>query len=416
MKKESLFCIALFYCLLLKAQPQWIITGQTINKGRIEDISFIHPDTGWAVSASGKIFHTSNGAVSWEQQYVNNYYFRSVGFADSQLGFAGTLDNVLLKTENGGADWSDITPQLPIIPSGICGMQWLDDQHFLAVGAWFEPAFLIRSNDKGESWESLDINQYAEALVDLHFTSPDTGFVCGKGPNGGIILYTTNGGADWEELYSTGNPGDYVWKIQFIDDQHVVASVQTFGASSSLPYSTDGGLTWTEKPVPDGNAQGVGFVTPTKGWIGSYNPGFLATENAGEDWEYVPFGGNYNRFQVFDSTLAYAAGYQVYKYVDTSTVVTNTIQTLGERQFDPLLSVTPNPAYQHATISFQLPNSNNVDLNLYDSKGARIQKIFNGRLPAGLHRFSLKPAHQHGYLLVGLQLNEGLYTVPVVVK
>lgn len=416
MRKGLTFCLMLFCCLYMEAQPQWFTMGQTINNGRIEDICFTDRETGWAVSAGGQIFYTNDGAVTWELQYGNTYYLRSVGFADSQLGFAGTLDNVFLKTENGGADWIDITAQLPIVPSGICGMQWLDDQHFFAVGAWFEPAFLIRSDDRGESWEALDLSMYANALVDVHFISSDTGFVCGKGTNGGIILYTTNGGEDWEELYSTGNPGDFVWKLQFIDEQHVVASVQTFGFESSLPYSNDGGLTWIEKPVPDGNAQGVGFVTPAKGWIGGYNPGFLATENAGDDWEYVPFGGNYNRFQVFDSTFAYAAGHQVYKYADTAMVVAQTSRETVERRFDPLLAVTPNPAFQQASIFFQLPKVNNVDLNLYDSKGALVQRVFNGRLPAGTHRFPIETTHGNGYFLVGLQLNEGLFSVPIVVR
>lgn len=416
MSRGLFFCITLFYCFYMEAQPQWYTTAPTINNGRIEDICFIHPDTGWAASAGGQIFRTNDGANSWELQFAENYFLRSIGFVDDQLGFAGTLDNVFLKTENGGEDWIDITAELPITPSGICGMQWLNDQHFFAVGAWFEPAFVIHSDDRGGSWEALDLNAHAEALVDVHFISPDTGFVCGKAANGGTILYTTNGGEDWEELYSTGNPGDYVWKLQFIDDQHVVASVQTFGFDSSLPYSDDGGLTWIEKPVPDGNAQGVGFVTPTKGWIGSYNPGFLATENAGDNWEYVPFGGNYNRFQVFDSTLAYAAGNQVYKYVDTCMVTSTTIETVAEREFDPHLNVTPNPAYAQASVSFQLPKVNNVDLNLYDSKGALIQRIFNGRLPAGTHTFPLESHQKNGYFLIGLQLNEGLYAVPVIVR
>lgn len=415
MKHYIILISALCCTFLLEAQSQWINTSPTINHGRLDDLCFINRDTGWTVSGDGYIFRTHNGGDEWESQLATNYYFRSVGFVDSQLGFAGTLDAAFLKTENGGDTWEDITDELPFTPTGVCGMQWLDDNTFLAVGAWFEPAFLLRSNDRGDTWESLDLSQYALALVDVHFISADTGFVCGKGLNGGSILYTTDSGDTWEEVFSSEGSGDYVWKLQFIDELHVVASVQTFGAVSVLPSSNDGGLTWTAKIMPDGNAQGIGFITPTKGWIGSYNQGFYATEDAGDSWEYISFGGNYNRFQVFDSTFAYASGGQVYKYTDTTTVITN-VQAAPQRQFDPQLVVSPNPTHKRTLASFTLPRVNNVDLNLYDNKGVLLQRIFNGRLQAGRHSFPIDLAHGMGYFLVGLQVNEGLYSVPLIAK
>jgi photosystem II stability/assembly factor-like uncharacterized protein len=415
MKHYCILLCALCLPFLLDAQPQWVNTGSDFSQGRLEDLCFINRDTGWVVSAAGGINRTLNGGDDWETQLFVPYYLRSVGFADSQLGFVGTLDNVLLKTEDGGENWDDITNQLPTTPTGICGMQWLDNNTFLAVGAWFDPAFLLRSNDRGDTWEYLDLSQYAQGLVDVHFISADTGFVCGKGYNGGNILYTTDSGETWEEVFTSENPGDYVWKLQFIDKQHAVASVQTFGAVSVLPSSNDGGQTWTARLVPDGNAQGIGFITPSKGWIGSYNPGFLSTEDAGDNWEYVPFGGNYNRFQVFDSTFAYASGWQVYKYMDTTTVITD-IQPAPEKRLDPQLTVSPNPTDGQAFISIELPRVNNVDLHLYDSKGALLQRVFNGRLQAGKHNFPIDLADRRGYFLVGLQLNEGLYAVPLIGK
>ncbi len=132
-------------------------------------------------------------------------------------------------------------------------------------------------------------------------------------------------------------------------------------------------------------------------------------------WVQLPLGHNYNRFQVFGDTLAYASGLQVYKYRDT-TVMTSSAPAVG-RQFDPQLAVSPNPAKEQATVSLQLPRANNVDLNLYDSRGALIQRVFIGRLPAGRHTFPLRLVeHSAGYYLVGLQVNEGLYSVPLIVR
>jgi photosystem II stability/assembly factor-like uncharacterized protein len=409
----TIFLFPLF-SIALTAQAEWNNTAPISMQGRYEDLHFISPDTGWTVSGGGGIHRTYNGGDSWEQLYFNSdYYFRSIGFADSQLGFAGTLDATLLKTENGGENWVDITPQLPITPSGICGMQWLDDQNFMAVGAWFGPAFLIRTNDRGESWTALNLNEYASRLVDLHFISQDTGFVCGGNGNGGVILHTTDGGENWDTLYSTGNPGDLVWKLQFIDEKHAVASVQTFGTSSWMPYTEDGGLSWDAKFVPYGDAQGIGFITPEKGWIGGYQAGLYATENGGESWNVLPFGINFNRFQVFSPNLAYASGAQIYKYVDTTTIVATEPATDTEL-LNPMMKVSPNPATTEALVTFKLPRANNVDLNLYDAQGKLLQKILNARLSAGEHNIPVHFQGKRGYHLIGLQLNEGTYAIPLI--
>ena len=213
----STVAVYFLFCIPLPGQGIWSHPSVVNGGARLDDMSFINPDTGWVVSGGGRIFRNNDGATSWALQYENAYYFRSVEFVDAQLGFAGTLDAVFLKTEDGGENWNDITNELPIEPSGVCGMQWLDDSIFLAVGAWFSPAFVLRSDDRGASWEALDLSEYAFGLIDVHFISADTGFVCGRGHDGGIILHTTDAGMSWEEVYNTTNVGDYVWKLQFID-------------------------------------------------------------------------------------------------------------------------------------------------------------------------------------------------------
>lgn len=396
------------------AQAVWTPTNNVIVGGRLEDLLFIHPDTGWTVSGSGTILRTQDGGESWALQYQNSdYYIRSVDFFDSQLGFAGTLDEVFLRTTNGGESWEDMTDELPIIPTGICGMQHVGPSTLLALGAWFGPAFILRTEDRGESWDYLDLSEHAEGLIDVHFFTRDTGLVCGRGSNGGIILYTTDGGESWEEVFNTFSAGDYVWKIQFIDEQHAVASVQTFGSTGWLLKTADRGLTWTKKSAPYGDVQGVGFATPLKGWIGGYGSGFFATEDGGDTWELVPFGGNYNRFQFFSESLGYASGANVYKYQDTTLVGLR--PEVSGRQFDPALTVSPNPATDQAIVRFTLPNKNNVDLNLYDQEGRLIAPVFNGRLLAGQHEMTIEMGDlQEKYLIIGLQVNEGMFSIPLL--
>jgi photosystem II stability/assembly factor-like uncharacterized protein len=410
-------CIA---CHILQAQPQWQVIGNFGDVGRMDDLCFVHPDTGWVVTGGGRIFRTHNGGENWTLQYFNQlHYFRSIAFADSQFGFAGTLEQTMLCTQNGGVTWENITNQLPFTPSGVCGMQWLDDQTFFATGAWFGPAFLLKTHNRGATWTGINLNAYASRLVDVHFISQDRGFVCGRSSTGGVILYTSDGGVTWQQVFNTGVSGHYVWKLQFLDEQHAVASVQTLSQTGLLLRSNDGGMTWTSRPIPDGNVQGVGFISPQQGWMCGTSPFVMETVNAGDSWyptsisSIIP---RINRFQVFDSNLVYASGARVFKYSDTSPTSTVQHQPATYPAFNLRLTVFPNPAEQQATVRFLLPAANNADLSLYDSQGKLIQFIFNGRLSEGQHEFPVTLPGNAGTYYVGLQVNEGLFGAAVVRK
>ena len=53
------------------------------------------------------------------------------------------------------------------------------------------------------------------------------------------------------------------------------------------------------------------------------------------------------------------------------------------------LKVNPNPFSNHVTIQFNLPTARKISINLYDTKGSLVKKVYEGEKPAGLQRFSI---------------------------
>ena len=78
-----------------------------------DDIWFVTPDVGWAVNSSGHILHTTDGGLSWTEQFHvtadenADVWLRCLGFANPSRGWAGTTsgEHRLYETKDGGNTW-----------------------------------------------------------------------------------------------------------------------------------------------------------------------------------------------------------------------------------------------------------------------------------------------------------------------
>ncbi|MEZ4921423.1 MAG: YCF48-related protein [Saprospiraceae bacterium] len=400
----------------IQAQSSWSILPNTpYDQGsRIEDVFFRDSLLGWCASAHGRIYHTADGGDSWALQFSNNFYFRSIEFLTDQIGIAGTLDQALMRTTDGGENWVNIANQIDPVPPAICGLHARDSQNIYAVGSWYGPAFLMHSSDAGENWTVTDMSAYAEGLVDVYFVTADTGYVCGKGFTGGVILKTTDGGQNWTEQISTGTAGDYAWKIQRVTSDVWVSSIQTWASPGKLLRSEDNGSSWVALPTPLSQTQGIGFANPDTGWIGGYQAGWYKTINGGQNWEFELFGGNFNRFYFLNADFGYASGARIYKYQFNPSSATPTPPAAFTSPFDFTLS--PNPTRESTSIRFELDQTDNVYIGLYTPSGQQIRRIFQGRLPQGEHNMPIQLENlTPGNYMVGMQRNHGMVSKTLVV-
>lgn len=397
-------------CFIGNTQASWQnIPNSVINQSnqRFDDVFFINENIGWAANgAFATVYKTINGGLSWTEQLTEtnlggDYYFRNIEFLNENIGFLGTLNNELFKTIDGGSNWSTISNITPN-PAAICGLETIGNSTVYGCGAYFTPAFVIKSTDSGNTWQYIDMSSYANALVEVVFLNENTGFVSGRNDNGGIILQTTNGGTSWNELYNTNTPGEYVWKMQVLESNTDVI----FGAVSSvhpnngsLIKTTNAGLTWSSFDAPETDIQAVGFINENKGWMGGHTTGFYETNNGGLSWTNLNIGNNLNRIFIINSSLAFAGGTSLYKYTEE----TLNLEYSNEKKRTQLnLTLKHNPVKTLLEFTIEFPFNDNLLVELYDIDGKFIKQLTRDRLSSKTtkqYSFSVEDLSSGTYLL-----------------
>jgi photosystem II stability/assembly factor-like uncharacterized protein len=304
---------------------QWHATC-TPKFRRHDDIWFANSEIGWAVNSNGQIINTTDGGASWTTQLQLDPqsgerfppWMRCLGFAKPQNGstpqrcWAGTIGAVtnrrrLFETTDGGAHWSDIDARLPDnAPSAICGLSVVNEQVVYASGTNYpdRPPAVVKTTDGGQTWTGLDMSEHASLLVDIYFTTPETGWVVGgkaavvpdttdsallRSHVKPVVLYTENGGVTWVNQVAhldgefpthriadgrVSHVGEWGWKIQFLNDDVGFVALENFHDAAILKTfkAANGDLTWQRLAVndPQGNAnlEGIGFENAQHGWVG----------------------------------------------------------------------------------------------------------------------------------------------------
>ena len=399
-----LFSLGLFLLLSMGsavAQFTWqSLRGAPTNGSKQDGIWFIHPDTGWVVNGSGRIYRTLDGGATWLQQRNSpGTYFRAVRFVNGQVGFAGNIGpgyfpgvtdtSILYRTNDGGNSWIDCTPSISgTVPAGICAIDAPTPQVLYAGGRVGSPAVMIKSVDGGLTWEGMDMPSSCKMILDIHFNSPDTGLVfAGTNANialaRGLILRTTDGGQTWDEVYRGARTYEILWKASFPSRQVGYATVQSYSSTNNQRYvlkTVDGGATWTEQLFSTQGVRtfGIGFVNDSVGWMGAENGGY-ETRNGGRTWVSRNIGQYANKFCIVQDaqgrSTGYAVGLNVYKLTQgTATALLSKPTASGT----PLLF--PNPALSGGDVSLSLEGlpSRVLRAELVQVTTGRIHLLFQG--------------------------------------
>ena len=331
-------------------RPGWSATSAPEAGSRYDDIWFVSPEVGWAVNSEGQILHTTNGGITWTQQFrtpmIGNraVYLRCISFASNTKGWVGTLTDSyrMFRTVDGGNIWTYVANLPNNAPLAICGLYAVNELVVYASGTNFPtkdyPTRVMKTSDGGDSWTAIEMDAQASNLIDIYFFDEQEGFVVGgysDKDNPGyedvvpVVLHTQDGGQTWFNRVAdlTFNPGEWGWKIYFVNTKVGYVSLESFDRGAVL-RTTDGGMTWIRLPINDqqGNAnlEGVGFIDEDRGWVGGWGDrnfmsGYTsATFDGGLNWKDANEVGRFiNRFRLIGQpvTVGYASGRRVYKYI-----------------------------------------------------------------------------------------------------
>ncbi len=206
----------------------------------INNMAFADDSNGFAVSRyiQDYFLRTYNQGDTWVvDSFDVSASVRKIYFINPDTGFA--IGNRILKTTNGGNTWETVTHDLE-------GQYQLTDIDFPTEEVGYitvseNTKTLLRTDDGGDSWYSLDIEFYTTSTPDaLAFFSKDVGLVMGENS---IVFKTYTGGfvgIDENKSNSTGdagltcypNPVTSSLTIVFPDkntDWHIVSFCSTAG-------------------------------------------------------------------------------------------------------------------------------------------------------------------------------------------
>lgn len=161
----------------------------------------------------------------------------AVSFADARNGWAVGHWGAILRTTDGGENWSvqrtDTGEDRPLF-----SVHFFNADEGIAVGLW---SLVLRTRDGGRSWETIDLpappeGGKADRNLFKVFASPRGSlFVAAER---GLILRSDDRGQTWHYL-STGYKGSFWSGTALADGTLIVA-----GLRGTLYRSTDDGRTW----------------------------------------------------------------------------------------------------------------------------------------------------------------------------
>jgi len=374
---------------------------------RVEDIYFCDSNVGYAVTITNRILKTVNGGITWKIKNDTTTTlqlpsFRSIEFLDDgKYGVAGCLGAYakIFRTIDSGETWNDITSSVsdpsPNFKHNICGLAHYGN-NFYGVGYWSsDTGRLYKSADKGATWQFSYLDtSLIRNLIDVVFTSLDTGYIAGANKDKSVVIKTTDGGNTWKRVFTDSIIGGRIWKLQVLGS-NIYGAIEPryFKDTVCIIHSPDLGNNWKiipagSKPSPTSGrigTQGVGFVTPAKGWVGGYYEGVFETTDSGKTWNYLNFGYDFNRIFVIDSSHVFAGGHMPYKY--GSGVYSGVKETKGNSKTSHSALVSPNPATSVVNITLNIKSGTNVLLEVFNIESKQTYRVANCYLEKGKHNF-----------------------------
>ena len=213
-------------------------TWQAQNSGTPASLSAVQflgdGRRGWAVGVGGTILSSIDGGKTWQAQNSGTQAsLYDVEFLGDGLRGWAMADGTILSSIDGGKTWQ---AQSSGTRSWLNAVQFLDDgQRGWAVG---RDGSILSSVDGGKTWQAQNSGTQA-ALYDVQFLGDgQRGWVVGEN---GTILSSNDGGKTWQAQPS----GTQSWlnAVQFLGDSQFGWTV---GGAGTILNSADGGKTWQD--------------------------------------------------------------------------------------------------------------------------------------------------------------------------
>ena len=238
-------------------------------------VDFVDDNTGYAAGDVGTIIKTTNGGLDWSVKNINpNIRFLSVQFLNAMTGFVLGNDNgKLYKTIDGGDNWSLVLTA----NSTLRDLDFATNTLGFAVGL---NGKIFKTTNGGDLWNQIS-SQTLNQLFCIDMLDSLNGIVGG----GNYLGKTSNGGINWvvqNIVYQ--NIFSQIVDVSFINNDVIYA----LSATDYRIYKTiNGGQNWTEEiiiPSKVGIDRQISFIDVNTGIMTSNEGLIRKTTDGGITW------------------------------------------------------------------------------------------------------------------------------------
>jgi photosystem II stability/assembly factor-like uncharacterized protein len=250
------------------------------------------------------------------------------------------------KSTNSGANFTEISGNYPFRSPCDITVAWEDPNIiFLADGitSAAQPADLFKSTNGGINWVKVHTNPGTGGNVSeipVILNSPfDKNLMYITTWSGNLRFKSTNGGDNWFGIQSTSFSG---WTGDICREDPTLVLTGNYGQNVSL--STNSGANWTEYSLPSGNC-GAGTIVPSRDYLIAQQCGGL---------------------------LKMKIQYSGFVSIEEQLISSNIPSKYG------LYQNYPNPFNPSTEIKYDVLNTGNVLIKVYDETGKNISTLVNG--------------------------------------
>src|SRR5574338_1572635 len=276
------------------------------------------------------------------------------------------------------------------IEKNIAG-NWLSDINFLnngvgyIVGTYGGGGAILTSLDGGENWNLVEIFPNIVGIDKIKFSRNDLGWAIGYPQS---ILRSTTNGKTWEVV---------------IDSVYGLSNIAVCGDTAWFTYmnrilkTTDAGNTWESFKVFDYNSMifsnsDVDFANSMVGYLSTYDGRVFKTINGGVTWlqENYPTGIDNFAMDFVNEEVGWVFGYPGIILKRDPNLVSVEDPGYENHYLDNyMLSQNfPNPFNSQTTISYSVPISALVQIQIFDVLGREVSTLLNEEKAAGNYRIN----------------------------
>ena len=257
--------------------------------------------------ADGGVLKSTNGGKTWTYTALTGTEIHCLAIdpKNTQIIYAGTERNSVFKSVNSGASWTEVNRGITY-GSGIS----TGYEHFLCLAidpiksqtiyAGTEENGVFKSVNGGENWIVVTLRGSVSSLA-IDPTNSQTIYV-GEQEGVGIVFKSTDGGDSWAHIGGIGSSevGVYSLAIDPTNSNMIYA-----GTWNYLYKSTDGGTNWTKVVDVDLTGQVSLAICPNTIYVGTLY-GLLKSTNGGTNWSEIHsrgLGGDKGYFELYSLAI-----------------------------------------------------------------------------------------------------------------